>query len=161
MRLLAILGLCFLVGGVAIAGDGERICDPCTTIDDVTLCPMEDYQTIDGSIAVEESHGYYFHGVAGGFYRFTFCEGGGSATFDTGLSIQGPTTCGAYLVCNDDFCGLQSQVDFTCPYDSEEWIVAVDGWGSAAGGFVMAYRGPDSPSPAEGTAWGSIKALFR
>ncbi|MBD3237328.1 MAG: hypothetical protein GF330_11530 [Candidatus Eisenbacteria bacterium] len=161
MRLLAILGLCFTFGAVALAGDGDRICDPCTMIDDVVLCPMEDYQIIEGSIAPDQGHGYYFHGIAGGFYRFTFCEGGGWADFDTGLSIQGPGTCGNYLACNDDYCGLQSQLDWTCPYDSEEWIVSVDGYASAAGDYGLAYRGPDSPSPAEGTAWGSIKALFR
>lgn len=91
-------------------------------------------------------------------YRFTFCEGGGSANFDTALSAQS-NGCGTYYVCNDDFCGLQSQIDFTAPF-SGEFVVVVDGFGSAAGNYVLAYRGPRAPSPADDSASGSVKALF-
>jgi hypothetical protein len=145
-----------------MAGDGERICDPCTRIDEMVLCPTEDYQTLTGAITyADESVGYYFTGMAGGLYRFTFCEGGGHADFDTGISIQGPTSCGYDLACNDDYCGLQSQLDWVCSYDHAEWLVVVDSWGGATGNYELAYRGPDGPSPTQESAWGSIKALFR
>lgn len=55
---------------------------------------------------------YTFTGVAGNSYVFSFCSNGGSAGFDTQITILDATgtPAGAY---NDDFCGLQSEVVFT------------------------------------------------
>ncbi|MBD3236947.1 MAG: hypothetical protein GF330_09605 [Candidatus Eisenbacteria bacterium] len=160
MRLLAILGLCLVVG-VAYAGDGDdRYCDDCDMVNDV-IYPTEDYQVVEGCTMDEpnDDYAYSFCAAAGGFYRFTFCEGGGWADFDTALSVQ-PDGCGPYLACNDDYCGLQSQVDFTAPTDGT-YVVVVDGFGSSTGNYGLAYQGPSGPSPADDTAWGTIKALFR
>ena len=161
MRLLAILGLCVLFSAAAYAGDGgDRYCDNCDAVDDV-LYPTDDYQIVSGTTVgtANSDYAYSFCAVAGGFYRFTFCEGGGNAQFDTAMSVQ-PDGCGAYIACNDDFCGLQSQVDFTAPMDAT-YVVVVDGYSSATGTYTLAYRGPSGPSPADDTAWGTIKALFR
>ena len=156
MRLLAILSLCLLVG--AAAAD-DRYCEPCDQVDEA-ISPTDDYQVVTGSTMGQgnEDYAYSFCAVGGGFYRFTFCEGGGWADFDTAMSVQ-PDGCGAYLVCNDDFCGLQSQVDFTAPMDAT-YVVVVDAY-YGTGNYGLAYRGPSGPSPAEDSAWGSIKALFR
>lgn len=160
MRLLAILSLCFVFTTVASAGDGTRICDPCDAVDG-KLYPTDTYQTISGT-TVGTSNGdysYRFCAGEGASYRFSFCEGGGYASFDTGLSVQ-PNGCGSYLACNDDYCGLQSQVDFVAPY-SDYFVIVVDGYSSYTGDYTLAYRGPTSPSPTGDSAWGSIKALFR
>jgi hypothetical protein len=160
MRLLGILGLCFMFSAVAYAGDGTRICEPCDRVDEV-IYPMDTYQTVSGTTVGQSNadYAYRFCAVAGGAYRFTFCEGGGYASYDTGLSVQ-PDGCGGYFVCNDDYCGVQSQVDFTAPY-AGNFVIVVDGYSSATGSYTLAYRGPSAPSPAEDSAWGSIKALFR
>jgi hypothetical protein len=62
-------------------------------------------------------------------------------------------------VCNDDYCGLQSQVDFYASADAT-YIVVVDGYSSATGSYVLAYRGPQA-SPVDDTNWGEIKAIFK
>ena len=45
MRLLAILGLCLLVG--AAAAD-DRYCEPCDQVDEA-ISPTDDYQVVTGS----------------------------------------------------------------------------------------------------------------
>lgn len=56
-----------------------------------------------------------FTAVAGNTYYFSFCSAdGGSSTYDTQISINnnlGATVAGGY---NDDFCGVQSYVAWTC-----------------------------------------------
>ena len=163
MRSLAILGLCAMFAAVAYAGPGgdNRICEPCINIDGA-ISPTPAYQTIAGTTSGQPNseYSYSFCSTQGGAYRFTFCEGGGSAMFDTGLSVQGPDVCGSYIVCNDDFCGLQSQVDFYAPM-AASYIIVVDGYSTAGGSYVLAYRGPEAPSPNDEASWGEIKALYR
>jgi len=156
MRLLAILGLCLVFSTAAYAD-----CDPCDEIND-SICPTDEWQLVSGTTAGEPNsdYAYSFGAGAGGTFVFSFCTGGGHAEFDTEMSVQGPDVCGQYLTCNDDFCGLQSQVTFTAPFDGT-FIVVVDGYSSNTGTYTLAYRGPGDPSPAEHTAWGTIKALFR
>ena len=161
MKLVTILGLCAVFTAVAYAGDGDsRYCEPCDQIDEA-ISPTEAYQTVAGSTVGQgnEDYAYCFCAVQGGAYRFTFCEGGGSAQFDTALSVQGPDNCGPYIECNDDFCGLQSQVDFTAP-ENATYIIVVDAW-YGTGSYVLAYRGPEAPSPVDDTNWGEIKAIFK
>ena len=162
MRLLAILGLCVAFVAVASAGDGDsRYCENCISIGGaITTTPA--YQVVEGSTVgtPNEDFAYSFVAIAGGAYRFTFCEGGGWANFDTAMSVQGPDTCGPYVECNDDFCGLQSQVDFYATMDAT-YIAVVDGWSSNTGNYGLAYRGPEAPTPADNPSWGEIKAMYR
>lgn len=161
MRLHSVIGLCMIFGAVAYAGDGTRICEPCDTVDSALPCE-DQYQTVNGTTvgASNGDYAYVFCGLPGGHYRFSFCEGGGFANWDTALSVQ-PFGCGEYLVCNDDYCGLQSQLDFDPPY-YYDFVLVVDGYGSASGPYTLAYRGPSCPiSPSDESSWGSIKALFK
>ena len=163
MKLLTVLGLCVAVAAVAYAGEGEgRICEPCLGIDS-SISPTPVVQVVTGSTVgtPNSDYSYAFCAVAGGQYLFSLCpEFGGWADFDTALSVQGPDNCGPYLECNDDYCGLQSQLDFVAP-DNATYIVVVDGFSSAVGNYGLAYMGPSAPSPADGTDWGEIKAMFR
>jgi len=57
---------------------------------------------------------FTFTGVPGQIYTFSFCNGGGTATFDTQITItdnSGTPVTGGY---NDDNCGLQSEVSWVC-----------------------------------------------
>jgi len=164
MRFLAIL-FCLGLASAAFAGDGTRICEPCINVDQ-TITPQPTYQTVSGTTvgAPNSEYAYAFCGTQGGQYRFTFCEGGGYASWDTGLSVwTGTTACtGAYIVCNDDTCGLQSQLDFTSLAQGQ-YVAVVDGYSTATGAYTLAYRGPscEPPSATETTTWGSVKGLYR
>jgi putative hemolysin len=163
MRFLAIL-FCLGLASTAFAGDGTRICEPCLNVD-ATITVTPTYQTVAGSTIGQPNseYAYAFCGQQGGQYRFTFCEGGGSAAYDTGLSVwSGTTICsGAYIVCNDDFCSLQSQVDFNA-ITTGDYICVVDGYSTATGTYTLAYRGPScGPIATESTTWGSVKGLYR
>ena len=157
-----VFGLCIMFGVAAYAGDSDdRICEVCDVVDDI-IVPTYEYQVVTGTTAgmPNSDYAYSFCAVAGGFYRFTFCEGGGWANFSTALSVQGPDNCGPYIECNDDYCGLQSQVDFVSPMDAT-YIVVVDAY-SGTGNYGLAYNGPDAGgTPADSPSWGEIKAMYR
>lgn len=164
MRATVIAGLCVAFAGPAIAGDGNDVgsCNPCFDVDD-TLSPTPIYQTVDGSTSGQPygEYAYYFCAVTGGVYTFTFCEGGGSATYDTVLSVRGFNNCGAELrACNDDFCGLRSHIEFISPGEGN-FIVVVQGFDGDVGKYRLAYRGPScAATPTEAATWGAIKAMY-
>ncbi|MBI3512378.1 MAG: T9SS type A sorting domain-containing protein [Bacteroidetes bacterium] len=68
------------------------------------------------TVAVPNAGLYYtFNGIGGAVYQFSFCAAdGGSASYDTQLTMLDNT--GAYAGgYNDDWCGLQSFLQWTCP----------------------------------------------
>lgn len=75
-----------------------------------TLTPTSSFQTV-GSV---DAGDYYIVNVSTcNQYTFTFCQGGGSASFDTQITITdltGAPIAGGY---NDDFCGVQSHLVWT------------------------------------------------
>lgn len=73
-----------------------------------TLNPTAGYQTV----AVTNGNYYNVNVSCGSSYNFTFCSNGGSASWDTQITVlnsTGTTT----LAYNDDNCGLQSNVSYT------------------------------------------------
>jgi hypothetical protein len=102
MRIL-ILGVVLLLSSVTTRA--QRIC--CTFLD--IIAPSCSYQIIqDASPA-----GYYvFRGEAGCTYEFSHCNGGGTFTGDPYLTVANED-CGE-IAWNDDFCGLGSQLTWTC-----------------------------------------------
>jgi hypothetical protein len=73
-----------------------------------TLIPTAGYQTV----SVTNGNYYNVNVSCGSSYNFTFCSNGGSASWDTQITIldnAGVTT----LAYNDDNCGLQSNVSYT------------------------------------------------
>jgi len=73
-----------------------------------TLTPTAGYQTV----SVTNGNYYNVNVSCGSSYNFTFCSNGGSASWDTQITIlnsTGTTT----LAYNDDNCGLQSNVSYT------------------------------------------------
>ena len=73
-----------------------------------TLTPTAGYQTV----SVTNGNYYNVNVSCGSSYNFTFCSNGGSASWDTQITLldnAGVTT----LAYNDDNCGLQSNVSYT------------------------------------------------
>lgn len=94
------------------AGLGDAVAQCTTGAQAGTLNPISPvYQTL--SIPGGVPSYYNFSAVAGGSYTFTYCSNGGSYTGDPYLTIA--TTVPAALQANDDFCGLGSQITWTCP----------------------------------------------
>ena len=73
-----------------------------------TLTPTTAFQTV----AITSNRYYQISVNCGSTYRFTFCSNGGTATFDTQLTILNSTGATS-LAYNDDNCGLQSEIVFT------------------------------------------------
>ena len=76
-----------------------------------TITPTAAYQTQ----AINNGQYYIVNVSCGSTYNFTFCGNGGSAAWDTQLTIidNSGTTELAY---NDDFCGLQSDLTWTSTF---------------------------------------------
>lgn len=73
-----------------------------------TLIPTASYQTI----ASKNGRSYTVNVTACNQYEFTFCNGSGSATFDTQITILDATGT-TELAYNDDYCGLSSHINWT------------------------------------------------
>lgn len=81
----------------------------CTTCPafDYTISPTSAYQTHSGIIGLGSCKKYEVNLTAGVEYVFTFCEGGGTADYDTYLTLQ-DATC-ITVASNDDYSSLLSQ----------------------------------------------------
>jgi len=77
-----------------------------------------------------------------GSATFTMCSGGGSATYDSALAIY-TGSCGSLSLaaCNDDTCGLVSEVVFPMAACTT-YYVRVHGFGGGTGAFNLNYIPP-------------------
>jgi len=159
MRFVLATFLVLMMASVAMGDKVDyRYCEPCVGVQG-WLYPTSDWQVASGYYAGDDNMAYYFCAMAGETYIFTFCQGGGSADYDTALSIQGPDACGTYLACNDDFCSLQSEITWIAPADGD-YIVAVDGYSANVGNFNLAYTGTPCVTPAREETWSVIKSVY-
>ncbi len=73
-------------------------------------------------------------------YQITISTCG--SNFDTQIYVTNAACSpgGAYVICNDDFCGTQSQVTFTAEA-GEPYTICIDGYGSAWGNYVINVTG--------------------
>jgi len=69
----------------------------------------------------------------------TFCANGGSSPFDTGISTWDG---GTNLDCNDDTCGLQSELTTALPAAAGTYRVRIGGFGGDAGAYTLAFQAP-------------------
>lgn len=89
---------------------GFSQCNSSIGINSGTLVPTAAYQT---KTSVNAGNYYIVNVSTCNSYTFTFCQGGGSAGFDTQITItdlSGVPIAGAY---NDDFCSVQSHLVWT------------------------------------------------
>jgi hypothetical protein len=73
--------------------------------------------------------------AAGDTVSLSFC---GLATWDTGLSVWSGAGFGTLEACNDDFCGLQSQLAFVAPA-AGTYRMRVGGFGGSNGSYTLQY----------------------
>jgi hypothetical protein len=66
--------------------------------------------------------------------------------YDTALYIMNGTT-GGVVGCNDDFCGLQSELDNVSLAAGITYYIVVDGWSSNCGDYTLAMS--ECPPPCE------------
>ncbi len=104
-----------------------------------TLTPTAAYQTVSGV-----SNGQYFtiNAVCGSVYNFTFCSNGGTAGWDTQITVlaSNGTTSLAY---NDDNCGLQSNVSYTAASSGTIYVLITEYFCNFDGSFsgaTLAYN---------------------
>jgi len=158
MRLL-ISSLILLVPFAAQAGKiTDRSCEPCLD-DNGRIIPMWPWQTISGEYDGEQPEAYRFITLAGEEYIFSFCQEGGTADFDTALSIQGPNGCGEILECNDDTCGPLSEIVWIAP-EHQEYYISIDGPEGASGSYVLAYTGVEWYTLAAARNWSTVKSAY-
>jgi hypothetical protein len=117
-------------------------CLACPDYDFGPYSPTGVYQTHSSTVTANCWKQYAFNLTAGSQYRFTFCEGGGTAGFDTALDLY-DASC-AVVATNDNSCALLSQLDYT-PAASGTYILRVRGNGGASGAYTLAYRSLSQP----------------
>jgi hypothetical protein len=64
---------------------------------------------------------------------------------------------GVEIACNDDFCGLQSEVWATV-VAGRTYIIGVSGFSTACGAYVLNTA---ATTPVEAVTWGMIKSAYR
>lgn len=74
------------------------------------------------------------------------------STYDTGLSILNSAL--VEIACNDDFCGLQSEIEFVPVNAGETYYIIVDGYSSASGSYILDVELPPPPCVLECPAGG-------
>ena len=97
---------------------------------------------------------YSYEACVDGTITISLCGSSYDTTigvFDAGLTE---------IACNDDFCGLQSEVNVVVAADQLYYIV-VSGFAGGCGDYVMNVTGPECPTPTEDATWGQIKADYR
>ena len=109
-----------------------------------TITPLITWQTIPVTAGSPAYH--HFPAQAGVTYTFTYCQGGGSYTGDTYLTISDNTP--VALVANDDWCSLGSELTWACT--TTGWYrIYLSGCCpcSNAPTATLAYRGSSNPVP--------------
>ncbi len=128
-----------------------------------TLSPTSGYQTVSNVF-----NGQYFpvNVTCGNLYNFNFCTNGGSASWDTQITVlatDGTTN----LAYNDDNCGLQSNVSYTANSNTTVYVLITAFYCNLDGsntGATLAYNvTPVSYNPAftlTATSCGSANATI-
>lgn len=120
-----------------------------------TLTPASAFQTVN---SVSAGNYYIVNVSACNSYTFTFCSNGGSASWDTQITItdlSGAPISGAY---NDDFCSTQSQLIWTptTAGNVRVYITKYSCQNTGGSGATMAYATvPSYTNTAEYTIIGS------
>ena len=152
MKKITFLILTFFICAVGLAQPANDLCaNPIAITGDGAITGTTVGATADTAPTCVTSTG-----APGVWYTITDASGVGSSVtlslcgsgYDTKISVY-TGACGA-LVCvtgNDDFCGLQSQVNFTSD-GSSTYRILVHGFGSGTGAFTLTTTGfPVAPPP--------------
>jgi hypothetical protein len=119
-------------------GDGTYAFDTTTATNDGTVVG-----TCGASDAAPDQWIRY-HPTTSGNASANLCGSG----YDTVLNVWSgcPSSGGVMIACNDDFCGLQSQVSFSVTAGTDVWI-RIAGFAGQSGSGTIAISGPTPPPP--------------
>ena len=151
MKLNNILKLKAVVLMLALMGYNSLQAQCTTGSSSGTITPLITWQTVN----VTAGSPYYldFMAAAGVTYTFTYCQGGASGTGDPYLTVSNSVPTG--LAFNDDYCGLLSEIIWTCNTAGAHriYLSGCCPCSNAPGG-TMAYRASANPvvaTPCAGT----------
>jgi hypothetical protein len=102
--------------------------------------------TTDGTNCSLGTGDVWFTWVAPGTGSSTVSLCGGS-TLDSVLAVYNGVGCpvpGSWITCNDDFCGLQSQISFAATAGNS-YTIQLCGWNGGTGSGTFAISGPPPP----------------
>lgn len=77
------------------------------------------------------------------------------STYDTGLQILDSAL--VQVACNDDFCGLQSEIEAVTVVPGALYYIVVDGYSSASGSYVLNIELPPPPCVLECPAGANLE----
>lgn len=139
--LLFILSFCISSISIACPFDGNQT-------NAGALSPTVAYQT-QGGVA---SGNYFSIAVnCGDTYNFNFCNNGGTATWDTQITIL-QTDGTTQIAYNDDNCGLQSNISFTATFTGTVYVLvsqySCNNLGGSTGATLAYNMTPGASNPA-------------
>ncbi len=116
--------------------------------------PPEDLCTFFGSATVNNDVWYSYSTTCDGTVTISFCEAnGGSASFDTKLAVWSGPDCDSLTIvaCNDDTCGLRSEVTFDAVCGEAYYIQfgAYSTAGSGSGQMAISCAGDACDDPTD------------
>jgi hypothetical protein len=165
-----LVGVAFADKPLQATGDGARDGrERGESLGDAVAIPDLPYTdsgaTCDNHWDVDVTCGFTYGISPDVFYSYTACLDGtisvslcGSG-YDTQLAIFNASH--VELYCNDDFCGLQSEIDNIPVVSGQLYYIVVSGFYGSCGSYTMHVTGPTCPVPADETTWGQTKNLFR
>jgi len=127
-------------GAIALLNNSVTAFDNSTATSSVTPWPCVTAGGIGGT-----DLWYSFTATSGNTVRVSLCGSG----FDTLVqAFSGSCASLASIACNDDFCGLQSQINFV-GVNGTTYFIRVGGWNSAVGVGTISIteQGPPPPAP--------------
>ena len=124
----------------------ESHCDASYAVDigpNVTAQPDGTWQTVSGDCTGISGCDHYFDFtcLGGEAVILSFCQMGGTADFDTGLSTWSGAGFPTQESCNDDTCSLLSEVSWTVPAGGT-YRMRVGAFGGGSGTYTLAYQMP-------------------
>lgn len=114
-------------------------CTSCPNTDYV-INPGPYYQTHSGVVPLAGCVKYRFNLIADIEYRFSLCEGGGTADFDTYMILR-DSAC-SWWYSNDDACETRSEIIYS-PIQTGEYTLEITSCcnGGSGGNYTLAYYG--------------------
>jgi hypothetical protein len=115
------------------------VCVVCPAFD-FSITPTYVFQTHSSGVGIGGCKKYEMNLTAGVEYVFTFCDGGGSATYDTYLTLLN-STCAQVATNDDSYCGLSSHMVYTAPTTGTYYLeVNSCCIGGTGGNYTLAYK---------------------
>lgn len=114
--------------------------------------PGTSYSTHAGSFNATGCRWYRFNLTAGNEYKFTFCEGGGTASGNTTLTLYDGPSC-SVKANNDDACGTLSQITYAPTTSGNYYLRVGEFQDDGALTYTLAYKGTPLPCGIEGQKW--------